>query len=74
MYDVELNMLYCEKIFQDSFETHKTFLRRIFKRKVDVQNHKGDGGVVQGQKKRGWPELRGEKSKRKRKREGWRQM
>ena len=39
---VELNMQYCAQFFQDSFETYKTFLRRIFTdfgRKVDVQNH-----------------------------------
>ena len=38
---VELNMQYCGHIFKDSFETYKTFLRRIFtefERKVDVQN------------------------------------
>ena len=47
MYDVELNMLYCEKIFQDSFETYKTFLGCIFiefERKVDVQNHEFEWG------------------------------
>ena len=35
-------MEYCGQIFKDSFETYKTFLRRIFtefERKVDVQNH-----------------------------------
>ena len=36
---VELNMKYCGHIFKNSFETYKTFLKRIFtgfERKVDV--------------------------------------
>ena len=36
---VELNMQYCGHIFKNSFETYKTFLKRIFtgfERKVDV--------------------------------------
>ena len=39
---VALSMQYCGNFCQGSFETHKTFLRRIFtkfKRKVDVKNH-----------------------------------
>ena len=39
---VELSMQYCGQILQDSFETYKTILLRIFTefdRKVDFQNH-----------------------------------
>ena len=35
-------MQYCGQIFEDSFETYKTILRRIFtefNRKVNFQNH-----------------------------------
>ena len=39
---VELSMQYCGQIFEGSFETYKTILRRIFTEfdhKVDFQNH-----------------------------------
>ena len=42
-------MQYCGQIFQDSFKTYKTILRRIFtefERKVDFQNCRFGHGYV----------------------------